>query len=212
MRVVGIAFVAVLLAVAGAREGLAQKQGDKPQAGKPQAEKPRADKTQAKQSQKETKVGPWEDFVEVVQGPGKKDPFQGKFDVTARMWRKPDEAPKQWTGTATLEEEPDSGLFAHHQGPDTGMADLGVGMFEDGTVWDLLYNVWLSFDRSYGTIDVAAKTLSQEGALQGHVSEEEVEFRSVLRFVDHDRFVVELWRLTGVVQPLRVLEAEYRRR
>jgi hypothetical protein len=191
MRVAGIAFVAVLLAVAGAREGLAQKPAVK---------------------------GEWYDFVAAVQGPGKKDPFQGKFDVTARMWRKPDEAPRQWTGTATLEEQPGGGLIAEHQGPDTGTADLGVGTFEDGTVWDLLYNVWLSLNRSYGTIDAAAKTTSHEGVLQGHVTREEVEFRYVLRFVDRDRFVVELWRLYGAGgaggkgEPLRLLEAEYRRR
>lgn len=192
MRLVWIAVVAVLLSVAGAREGLAREQ--------------------AKKSQKETRVGTWYDFVEAVQGPGKKDPFQGKFDVTARMWRKPDEAPRQWTGTATLEEQPGGGLIAEHQGPDTGMADLGVGMFEDGTVWDLLYNVWLSLNRSVGTIDAAAKTTSHESVLQGHVTQEEVQFRYVLRFVDPDRSVVELWRLGADGKPFRILEAEYRRR
>lgn len=192
MRFAWIAVVAVLSSLAGAREGLAE--------------------AAAQKSQKENRVGSWYEFVEVVKGPGKKDPFEGRFDVTARMWSKPGEAPREWKGTATLEEQPGGGLIAEHQGPDTGTADLGIGTFEDGTVWDLLYNVWLSLNRSYGVIDAAAKTTSHESVLQGHVTREEVQFRYVLRYVDADRSVVELWRPGADGKPFRILEAEYRRR
>lgn len=160
---------------------------------------------------KET-MGTWYDFVEAVKGPGKQDPFMGKFDVTARMWSKPGEAPRQWTGTATVEEQSGGGLAAEHAGPDTGTADLGVGTFEDGTVWDLLFNVWRSLAGSYGRIDAAEKTTSHESVLEGHVSREEVPFRYVMRYIDADRFVVELWRTGADGKPFRILEGEYKRR
>lgn len=184
---VWITVVTVLLLMTGAHEGLAQK------------------------TRKET-VGTWYDFVETVKGPGKQDPFMGKFDVTARMWSKPEEAPRQWTGTATVEEQAGGGLAAEHNGPDTGTPDLGAGRFEDGTVWDLLFNVWRSLAGSHGTIDAGEKTTSHEATLEGHVSREEVPFRYVMRYVDANRFVVELWRIGSDGKPFRILEAEYRRR
>jgi hypothetical protein len=152
----------------------------------------------------------WEDFVELVQRPGTDDPFLGRFAVAATLHDRHG-AISSWSGVALFDNEPNAGLLVRHDGPNEGLADVGVGSFDDGGVPDLLDNVWLSLARSHGTIAADRRSTAHEGALQGHVCEDEVDFRYALQAPDRDTFVVTLDRMLDAGGTAPVLEARYRR-
>jgi hypothetical protein len=144
--------------------------------------------------------------------------FVGTWDTTAKMWMAPGTPPQETTGTA--ENKMALGgrfLEQHYEGkfmdqPFTGMGYTGYDLYKKQYVGNWMDSMGTSIMNSTGTADPSGKTMTFTGTMDDPMAKKTLPFKEVIKVVDNDHHVFEMWSPGPGGKMFKMMEITYTRK
>jgi hypothetical protein len=144
--------------------------------------------------------------------------FVGTWDTNVKMWHAPGTPPMESTGTA--ENKMALGgrfLEQHFEGnmmdqPFTGMGYTGYDLYKKEYVGTWMDSMGTGIMRSTGKADPSGKTMTMTGTMDDPVQKKSMPFKEVVKVVDNDHHVFEMWSPGPDGKMFRMMEITYTRK
>jgi hypothetical protein len=144
--------------------------------------------------------------------------FVGTWDTNAKMWMAPGTPPQETTGTA--ENKMALGgryLEQHYEGkfmdqPFTGMGYTGYDIYKKQYVGTWMDTMGTSVMVSTGNADPSGKTMTMTGTMDDPMARKSMPFKEVIKVVDNDHHVFEMWSPGPDGKMFKMMEITYTRK
>jgi hypothetical protein len=144
--------------------------------------------------------------------------FVGTWDTNAKMWQAPGTPPQESTGTA--ENKMTLGgrfLEQHFEGtmmgqPFTGMGYTGYDLYKKEYVGSWMDSMGTTIMMSTGKADPSGKTMTMTGTMDDYMAKKTMPFKEVIKVVDNDHHVFEMWYPGPDGKMFKMMEITYTRK
>ena len=144
--------------------------------------------------------------------------FVGTWDTNAKMWMAPGTPPQESTGTAEnkmalggrfLEQHYDGTMMGQ---PFTGMGYTGYDLYKKEYVGNWMDSMGTTIMRSTGKADPSGKTMTFTGTMDDYMAKKSMPFKEVMKVVDNDHHVFEMWYPGPDGKMFKMMEISYTRK
>lgn len=148
------------------------------------------------------------------------DRFVGEWDTSSLMWwAGPTEPATESNGTAEIKWILDGRFLLEEQNsemmgkPQRGMGLTGYDNFRKKYISTYLDNLQTSIYKSEGTLDRSGKVITYHGKMDEPTTGElDKLFKCVVRIIDKDKHVFEVYDLVGTPEEFKAVETTYSRK
>ncbi len=144
--------------------------------------------------------------------------FVGTWDTNAKMWMAPGAAPQESTGTAEnkmtlggrfLEQKFEGNMMGQ---PFIGMGYTGYDLYKKEYVGNWMDSMNTGIMKSTGKADPSGKTMTFTGTMDDPMQKKTMPFKEVIKVVDNDHHVFEMWSPGPDGKMFKMMEITYTRK
>ena len=146
--------------------------------------------------------------------------FIGRWETAARMWwAGAAQTPSEFKGTAEIKWIMDGRFLLEEQNgqvmgkPHKSMVITGYDNYKKKFFSSFIDNMQTGMYTSEGTLDQSGKILTYHGKMDEPMTgERDKLFRSVVRIINKDEYVLEVYDLVGTPEEFKAVEITYKRK
>ena len=144
--------------------------------------------------------------------------FAGTWDTNAKMWMAPGTPPQESTGTAEnkmtlggrfLEQKFEGNMMGQ---PFTGMGYTGYDLYKKEYIGNWMDSMGTGIMKSTGKADPSGKTMTFTGTMDDPMQQKSMPFKEVIKVVDNDHHVFEMWSPGPDGKMFKMMEITYTRK